>query len=230
MIITIDGPTASGKTTIARILARKLNFYYLSSGLLFRGLAYTLVHEYRYQEEQLQNPRQEDIEKILQEKRLTYKYAPGTNEQLFLDGANITALLRDKKISQYSSMIATNIIVRTALAEFQHEIADDHNLVAEGRDMGSIIFPQASVKFYLTASLAARAERWRKDQDAKGRTLSFEQAQEEVKNRDERDANRIVAPLCIPENAIIIDDSVLSKEEVLALMEKEIQKTSFLHL
>ena len=82
MIITIDGPTASGKTTIALMLAEKLGGYYLSSGLLFRGLAYTLVHEFRYQESQLNNPRTEDIEKIVQEKRLVYKYAPRRMETI----------------------------------------------------------------------------------------------------------------------------------------------------
>ena len=220
MIITIDGPAASGKTTIARMLAKRLGYYYLSSGLLFRGLAYALVHEYRYNEKQLENPRKEDIERIFQEKRLVYTYASDTNEQLFLDGVNITALLHDKKFSQYSSMIAINIYVRALLAEFQHEIAKSHDLIAEGRDMGSIIFPQATIKFYLTASLAVRAERWRKDQELKGRTISLEQAEEEVKSRDERDANRILAPLSIPEGAIIIDDSNLHKDQVLAVMER----------
>lgn len=224
MIITIDGPAASGKTTISRMLARKLDFYYLSSGLLFRGLAYTLIHEYRYQEEQLNNPRKEDIERIFQEKRLAYAYDPNSGEQIFLDGINITLLLRDKKISQYSSMIATNNDVRSALALLQHDIARNHNLIAEGRDMGSIIFPNATVKFYLTASLAVRAERWRIDQESKGRILSTDQALIEVASRDKRDANRALAPLCIPQNAIIIDDSDLSKEKVLALMENEIQK------
>ena len=222
MIITIDGPTASGKTTIARMLASKLEFYYLSSGLLFRGLAYALVHEYHYTQERLEKPRKEDIQEIIQQKRLVYQYDKDIKEQLFFDGKNITAFLRDQKISQYSSIIGIDNEVRNALAFLQHQIADNHDLIAEGRDMGSIIFPHALVKFYLTASLAVRAGRWAHDQQIKGHILTRQQAEEEVKIRDERDANRPLAPLCIPSSAIIIDDSALTKEEVLAHMQQSI--------
>lgn len=212
MIITIDGPSASGKSTIARMLANKLGFYYISSGLLFRGLAYALVHEYRYQEENLINPRPEHIEAILD--RFKYNYDLNTHEQLFFDNKNITSFLKNPKISTYASLIGTNLDVRNALAQLQRIIADNHNIIAEGRDMGSAIFPHADLKLFLTASLDVRAQRYQKDQHAKGRAITLEQAIQEIKDRDERDANRILAPLAIAQGAIIIDDSELSQQEV----------------
>lgn len=224
MIITIDGPTASGKTSIARMLAQNLNYYYLSTGMLYRGLAYILVHEFRYQEANIINVRNEDIQNVLDSQRLVYSYSREQGEQLFFDGVNISNQLRDRKITEYASLLATQKIVREALIILQHHIAGQYNVVAEGRDTGSVIFPQAPIKFYLTASLEVRTQRWHHDQKIKGRELSLEQAQQEVEERDLRDMNRALAPLVIPKNAIIIDDSVLSKEQVLTLMVDHIKQ------
>ncbi len=223
MIITIDGPTASGKTTVARALAKKLDYYYLSSGLLFRGLAHSLVHDFFYNPEELKNPREEDIAKALDTHSFIYSYDANNGEQLIINGKNITHELRNQAISQYSSIIGTNLKVRAALASLQHRLADHHNLVAEGRDMGSAIFPHAHIKFYLTASLEARSIRWQKDQHAKGKLISQADARHEVKIRDDRDINRQVAPLCIPEGAIIVDDSDLDQDQVLELMMQQIK-------
>lgn len=224
MIITIDGPTASGKTTVARMLAQQLHFYYLSSGLLFRGLAYILAHEFHYDDAAMRNPRQEDIKHSLDPKRFMYRYDAQSAEQLLFDNKNITGQLRDKKITEYASLLGADLIVRNELALLQRHIADHHDLVAEGRDMGSVIFAQADVKFFLTASLLVRAGRWQHDQHAKGRDISLDEAQKEIEDRDERDTNRAIAPLIIPHNAIIIDDSNLSKEEVITLMMNHIQR------
>lgn len=223
MIITIDGPSASGKTSIARMLAQQLNFYYISSGMLFRGLAYILVHEFRYSSESLLHARSEDVKTALHPERLVYHYSKENAEQLFYDGVNISNQLRDKKITEYASQLATQEIVRDALVQLQHRIADHHDIIVEGRDTGSIIFPQAAVKFYLTASLTVRAQRWYSDQKAKGRDLSLETAHAEVQKRDERDMNRAIAPLVIPQKAVIVDDSNLSKEKVITLMLEHIK-------
>lgn len=218
MIITIDGPSASGKTSIARMIAQHLNFYYLSSGMLFRGLAYILVHEFRYQENNIINVRLEDMQRALDPERFVYRYSNKQGEQLFFDGVDISNKLRNPQITQYSSLLGGQHMVRDALLQLQHTLADHHNLVAEGRDIGSTVFAQADIKFYLTASLQVRAQRWYHDQKAKEVHISREQALKEVQERDERDMNRVVAPLVIPKNAIIIDDSALSKEQVIALM------------
>lgn len=230
MIITIDGPTASGKTTIARMLAQHLNYYYLSSGMLFRGLAYVLVHKYNYGQKTIAHVQSQDLQDALDPARLVYSYSKEQGEQLFFDGMNIGNHLRDKIITEYASILATQARVRDALTIMQHRIADHHSMVAEGRDTGSVIFPQAQVKFYLTASLDARAKRWYHDQCAKGRTLTLAQAHTEVQKRDERDMNRELAPLVIPEKAMIIDDTDLLKEQVLARMLEHINQSHSGHL
>ena len=224
MITTIDGPTASGKTTIARMLAQKLGYYYLSSGLLFRGLAYVLVHDFLYSPELINNPREHDIVKALDPRTFVYVYNHEQGEQLFVHGKNITHELRGPTLSQYASILGTHVQVRAVLAALQHHIANDHDLVAEGRDMGSAIFPHAHIKFFLTASLEVRAARWQKDQNAKGKDISSEEARQEIQTRDDRDQSRAVAPLCIPEGALIIDDSEMPQQQVVEQMIREIQR------
>lgn len=223
MIITIDGPSASGKTTVARMLAKQLGYYYLSSGLLFRGLAYILIHNFLYSPEQLKNVREQDVQNALA--HLEYRYDEQAGEQLLIDGKLVTQELRSQPISEYASLIATNMMVRTALWKLLHHIADSRNLVTEGRDMGSAIFPHAQIKFFLTASLDVRAVRWQKDHSAKGKTISLEEARNEIKIRDERDISRPVAPLIIPDGAIILDDSNLNQDQVLQKMMSIIQKS-----
>ncbi len=224
MIITIDGPTASGKTSIARMLAKKLGYYYLSSGLLFRGLAYVLVHDFMYSSDLIANPVHVDIAKALDPLTFVYVYDQLQGEQLVVNGKNITQELRGQTLSQYASILGTNVQVRTALAALQHQIAARHNLVAEGRDMGSAIFPHADIKFFLTASLDVRAARWQKDQNAKGKDLSLEEARIEIQTRDDRDQSRKVAPLIIPAGAVIIDDSEMPQEAVVDEMLQKITR------
>ena len=221
MIITIDGPTAVEKQPLHACWHINLITIIYLPVFSFRGLAYILVHEYRYQEENIMQPRKQDIEDACDELKYTYE---NNAEKLFIHGKDITHLLRENKISNYASMLGTNGSVRQYLAQLQHKIADDHDLIAEGRDTGSAIFPHAHLKFFLTASLDVRAERWAKDQRLKGRELSIDQAKEEVENRDERDMNRAVAPLCVPKGAFIIDDSSLNQEQVLHMMYQEIAK------
>lgn len=224
MIITIDGPSISGKTSIARILAQHLHFDYLASGLLFRGLAYALMHYYNYHESQLQNPNHADIEQALLPAYFEYRYSDQLGEQLFWLGRDITSLLADEKIGKYASIIGTHSEVRNALARLQHAYAADKDLVTDGRDAGSVIFPNAQIKFFLTASVQTRAHRWQKNQKEVGRDISLEQAEKEINERDERDTNRAIAPLRIADHAIIIDSSSLNQEQVLERMLHEIQK------
>lgn len=226
MIITIDGPTASGKSSVARMLAQHLHFYYLSSGILFRGLAYILIHEFHYQEKNIENVRVEDLRRAIDPQRFIYRYSIDQNEQLFFDGVDISNYLRNPTITQYSSLLGGQPVVRDALLKLQHTIAAQHNVVAEGRDIGSTVFANAEVKFYLTASVSVRVQRWYHDQKAKGVSISPEQALKNVQERDERDMNRATAPLVIPEKALIIDSSALSKDQVLSIMLEHIKRVS----
>lgn len=224
MIITIDGPSISGKTTIARMLARYLHFEYLSSGSLFRGLAYILVHQFGYHESQLQNPALADIREALRPGNFEYRFTYESGEQLFWQGKDITLLLADQKMGKYASIIGTNQDVRNALALLQHAIADDKDIVTDGRDAGSIIFPNATIKFFLTASLQVRADRWQINQKEMGREINRAQAIQEITERDERDTNRPIAPLRIPDGAFIIDSSLLTQEQVVEKMLHYINK------
>jgi cytidylate kinase len=224
MIITIDGPSISGKTSIARMLAQHLHFDYLSSGLLFRGFAYILVYQFGYHESQLSHPKSNDIETALMPSNFEYRYTHANGEQFLWQSKDITLLLADQKIGKYASIVGTNQDVRNALAQLQHKIADAKDIVTDGRDAGSIIFPHAQIKFFLTASLEVRAQRWQKNQKEIGRDISSAQSIQEIVERDERDSNRAIAPLRIPDQAIIIDSSVLTKDQVLEKLLHEVQK------
>lgn len=224
MIITLDGPSISGKTSIARMLAKHLDFDYLASGLLFRGVAYILVHQFNYHEFQLQHPKQADVDEALAHSNFQYCYSAQNGEQLFWREKDITLFLADQKMGKYASIIGTNQHVRNMLAQMQHVFADDKNLVTDGRDAGSVIFPNADIKFFLTASSHVRAQRWQKNQKEIGRDITYEDALREINERDERDANRSIAPLRIPEGAIIIDSSDFNQEQTLKQLLKAIEK------
>lgn len=213
MIITIDGPTASGKSTTAQQLAQKLGFYYLNSGLLYRACAYLLLQN-GYSVDSLKNISSHDIQNFLDPDRLTYDSDIHGNPIVKFDQQDITIFLKGSSIiDQASSIISSKPEVRNALLDVQRQLGKKHDLVIDGRDTGSIIFPQAEYKFYLTADLKIRANRWMLDQLSHGKNVTIEEACEQLEKRDKRDSERTVAPLMIPEGAIIIDNSSWSLEE-----------------
>jgi len=218
MIITIDGPVASGKSTVGRILAQKLGYYYLYSGLLYRALGYLLIHHCKYTVETIGNIAEADIIRCFDPKKFLYCYAPDTHERIFFDGADITPHLKDRFIDKISSIISVNEQVRHAVTQIQRFIASEYNIVTDGRDVGSVVFFHAEVKFFVTASVSIRAQRWRKDQEKYGNHFSQEEAIAIITDRDERDKNRAIAPLIVPHNAVIIDTSELNKEETVEKM------------
>lgn len=216
MIITIDGPTASGKSSTARALADILHLYYLNSGALYRALAYLLLHQAHYRLEDLTQPHQHDIEKYLDPAHFVYQYTPKQHEKIIFDATEITPFLKGAPlIDQAASLISTNPHVRKCITTFSRAVALHHPLVTDGRDMGSCVFPQASYKFFLTASLEVRAQRWQHDMHQRGMVLSLAQAEEQLIIRDKRDLERTIAPLIVPQNAIMIDNSFLSSHETI---------------
>lgn len=224
MIITIDGPTASGKSSLARALAARLNCYYLNTGLLYRALAYVLMNKngYNQRDFQLKNIAPHDM--ALAATYCRYGYDATTGEYIEYDGRNITTELKTAEIDSASSLIATLVIARDCITNWSHAIARDKSLVTDGRDTGSVLFADANYKFYLTASLPIRAARWQADQLKRGKTVSLEQAQEHINDRDLRDSNRSVAPLSVAPGAIIIDNSLLSPEQTVEQVISEIIK------
>lgn len=219
MIITIDGPAASGKSTIARILAERLGYYYLCSGLLYRALSYVLLTFRGYTLETLDQLKQEDIDYCFDAVRFSYRYDEKNKEHIFFNDSDITIYLKDRSIDKASSIISVNMHVRDAITHMQHRIADGHDIVTDGRDVGSLVFPDAEYKFFITAAIEVRAERWRHDQEKYDHYFSLEEAITIITDRDERDKTRQVGPLIIPEGAIIVDTSELNVEQTIEKMQ-----------
>lgn len=222
MIITIDGPVASGKSTVSRILADKLGFYYLCSGLLYRAVAYLLVNRCGYTPATLTAIHIEDIKLCTDSTKLRYEYDMLSQERVFFDNDDITFYLKDKFIDHITSIVSVNKDVRSAVTSMQREIASHYDIVTDGRDVGSVVFPDAQVKFFVTASVAVRAERWRKDQERYDNYVSAQEAIQLITERDNRDKNRTIAPLIIPDNAIVIDTSLLNVEQTIMKMKESI--------
>ncbi len=255
MIITIDGPTASGKSTIARLLAEQLGYLYINSGLLFRGLGYILMkrthslmasdklrhddHQARitlFEKVIAKHPELLDIssiEAIILEEAFHYRFVTDKGPEVFIRHEHITPFLKSPDIDQIASIIGTHPAVRQVLLDYQRELADNHDVVADGRDCGTAVFPHANYKFFLTASLAARAERWlnshhqgaaldhgfaldpKYSHGAQPALLSVEEVKKVIAERDERDSRRSIAPLKPAADAYIIDSSTMTVQEVI---------------
>ncbi|BDC34726.1 cytidylate kinase [Candidatus Dependentiae bacterium Noda2021] len=212
MIITIDGPSASGKSTVARGLATRLNFYYIASGMLFRAIAYVVTSTTEFTLDTLADSAGAKVQELVASGKLRYTYDKG-HEKIYYDNVEITPFLKTSTLDQYASIIATNKTVRDCINAFQRSIADDYNIVADGRDMASVVFPTADVKFFLTATLRVRAHRWQKDQAHKGLHFTYDQACDALQERDERDKVQLTSPLL--GDIIVVDNSSLTIEQTI---------------
>ncbi|OAG28420.1 (d)CMP kinase [Thermodesulfatator autotrophicus] len=217
LLITIDGPAGAGKSTVAKKLAQKLGYLYLDTGAMYRVVALAAKRlGLDFQDE-------ERLGELA--KTLDFKLVPRENGvSVFLGEEDVSQAIRTPEIDRLSSVVARVPGVREALKTRQQAIGKEGGVIAEGRDMGSVVFPDAEIKFFITASLEARARRRYKEQKQKGLNISFEEVLTNLRERDERDSKREVAPLVIPEGAIIIDTSELSPEQVLDMVLKEIEK------
>jgi cytidylate kinase len=229
MIITIDGPGASGKSSLAQAVAEKLCLYYLCSGMLYRACAYILHHYAGYSAEKIAHPTTEDVEQYCNQYRIRYVYTLDNGIQIFFDNHDITAHLKSATIDLYSSLVSADNAVRIEVhrlqrAIAQEAIAQERDLIADGRDMGSVAFPDADYKFFVTASVDARARRWQKDQASRNNKVSLEEAVVAISERDERDTHRAHAPLVVPDGAILIDNTDLTLEETEQLVLSYIKK------
>lgn len=213
--ITIDGPVASGKSTMGRMLAKKLGYYYIYSGALYRALAYLLINSNGYTHRQLHHPELSDVLACLDPERFIYRYDSEFQDRVFFDATDITPYLKDSSIDQGASIVSTDSAVRDEINKLIRLMAEKFDVVVDGRDAGTVIFPHASAKFYLTASLDVRARRWRDVQKKLGNIYTHEQSLLLLSERDKRDQGRKVAPLMIPDDAIVIDNSALDAEQTL---------------
>lgn len=205
--IAIDGPAGAGKSTIAKLVAKKLDYIYVDTGAMYRAIAYELVRT------------GVDIE---DEKALTYacskmkieiKYEDGV-QQVYMNGENVTPYLRTEETGNMASKSSAKAPVRAALLDIQRNMAVEHNVVMDGRDIGTNVLPNAETKIYLTASADERANRRYKELTEKGEVADFEKIKADIIERDERDMNRDIAPLKQAEDAVLVDSSDMTIDEV----------------
>jgi cytidylate kinase len=211
-IITIDGPAGAGKSTVSRQLAANLGFLYLDTGAMYRAVA--------LQAERMgvnvDNGKR--VRAMCQALELRFETVAGDN-RLYLGREDISAAIRSPRMDLLSSRISALREVREAMTELQRRIGKNaHGLVAEGRDMGTVVFKGAEFKFYVTASQAVRAERRYNERKEKGESPSRADVEREIGQRDDQDTNRAIAPLRPAEDAIRIDSSTLTPAEVLDVM------------
>ncbi len=209
MIIAIDGPAGAGKSTVAKELARKLGFLYIDTGAMYRAIAWKALRE---------GTAIEDTERIGRLAEASRIELSGTVDamQVMIDGVNITGEIRTPEISQAASKVSAIPAVRRALVARQQEIGRVGDVVMEGRDIGTVVFPDAEAKFYLDASSEARAQRRFAEDQAKGVAVkSLDVMQREIESRDHRDKTREDSPLALADDAIHIDSSEADADEVI---------------
>jgi cytidylate kinase len=206
-VIAIDGPTASGKGTVASLVADKLGFHYLDSGALYRLVA--LASE--IQGIDVKNG--PELGLIASKLLILFK-----NNQIFLDGKDVTEAIRTENIGLRASALAVHPEVRAALVDLQHSFRQSPGLVADGRDMASVIFPDAVLKVFLTATASARAERRYKQLIAKGISAKLSDLLQDLQERDARDSSRGAAPLVIADGAKVLETSDLSIDQAVSLV------------
>ncbi len=218
-ILTIDGPSGVGKGTVARIMAQKLGWHLLDSGAIYR--AFALAVDARG----IGIGNEDTLEKIAQTLDLTFKTEEGSElVSVFLDGKDVSKILRTEKTGEMASKIASIGVVRAALLKRQQDFAQTPGLVADGRDMGTVVFVDAPFKVFLTASAQERSKRRLKQLQAQGTMGIISQILAEVVARDERDCSRKNAPLKPADDALIIDTTELSIDEVLAQVSELVTK------
>ncbi len=206
-IITIDGPSGSGKGTISRILAEQLGFHYLDSGALYRLLGLVAVRH------GIEISINADLTQLAKNMDVSFQAKADGHNIVLLEGEDVTDELRTEETGALASRVAENPRVRSALLERQHQFARLPGLVADGRDMGTKVFPEAQLKIFLTASIEERASRRYKQLLEKGENVKLRALEEQVRSRDKRDMNRETSPLAAATDAVEVDSSDLTIQE-----------------
>lgn len=207
MNIAIDGPAGAGKSSIAKLVAQKLSFVYFDTGAMYRTIAlYALEH-------QINPAQEEDVVAVLDEIQITLSHEDGEQE-IFLNGTNVSKDIRREEVGKNASTVAKYAAVRQKLVSLQQEIASDMDVIMDGRDIGTVVLPNAEVKIYLTASANVRAKRRYKELQEKGESCDLTQIEKDIIARDEQDMNREISPLRQAEDAVLVDSSDMTIEEV----------------
>ena len=215
--VAIDGPAGAGKSTIAKLVAKEMNFIYVDTGAMYRAIALYLLRK---------GVKPDERDRFADECRgadVTIRYEDGI-QQVILNGENVSGMIRTEEVGNMASASSVDGAVRAKLLDLQRNLAKENDVVMDGRDIGTNILPNADVKFYLTASVEERANRRFKELTEKGQECDLEKIKADIIERDERDMNREIAPLKQAEDAVLIDSSDMGIDDVLKVMVETINK------
>ena len=208
--IAIDGPAGAGKSTIARKLAAELGYYYVDTGAIYRTVAYFL---------DLLGISPKDLDGVsryIDELTVEIEYDEAGKQHMIMNGMDVTDEIRTPDISQKASLVSAHAVVRDMLLDMQRDVAKKHNVIMDGRDIGTVVLPRATVKIFLTASAEVRAQRRCDEMLAKGQKANLAQVLKDIQQRDHQDMTRAVAPLKQAKDAVKVDTSDLDIDGVVA--------------
>ncbi len=208
--IAIDGPAGAGKSTIAKRLASELGFYYVDTGAIYRTVAYFL--------DLLGiSPKDADgVARYIDELTVEIEYDENGLQHMLMNGMDVTGDIRTQDIAQKSSLVSAHACVREMLLDMQRDVAKQHNVIMDGRDIGTVVLPKANVKIFLTASAEVRAQRRTAELQAKGQKADFQKILKEIQQRDYQDTHREIAPLKMARDSVKVDTSDMDIEQVIA--------------
>ena len=214
--IAIDGPAGAGKSTIAKRIAKELSFIYVDTGAMYRAMAYYF----------LQNGIDAKDEKAIADAcpkvDVTIQYVDG-EQQVILNGENVNGVIRKEEVGNMASATSVYPVVRTKLVDLQRQLAARENVIMDGRDIGTVVLPNANVKIFLTASSKVRAQRRFDELTAKGVACNIDEIEKDIIDRDYRDMHRETSPLKQADDAVLLDSSNLDIDGVVAAMKKIIE-------
>ena len=216
--IAIDGPAGAGKSTIAKRLAKELGYYYVDTGAIYRTVAY-------FMDLLGVSPKDVDgVTRYIDELTVSIEYDEEGNQHMIMNGMDVTDDIRTQDISQKASLISAHAVVRDVLLDMQRDVARKHNVIMDGRDIGTVVLPKANVKIFLTASAEVRAKRRYDELIAKGQKANLPQILKEIQQRDYQDTHRDVAPLKMTRDSVKLDTTDLDVDGVIAEMKRIIRE------
>lgn len=207
MIVAIDGPAGTGKGTVAKLISERLDFVYIDTGAMYRCITLKMIRE------NISLDEEEKIKDLLERTKITFKNLDD-KQHVYLDEEDVSDLIRKPNVNELVSPVSAIKIIRIKMVELQRKLGEEGNVIMEGRDITTVVFPNAEVKIYLDAKLEIRAERRYKELIARGNDVTYEDTLESIRKRDKNDMEKEMGALKIAEDAVVIDTSNMTIEEV----------------
>lgn len=223
-VIALDGPSGSGKSTVAKLVAQQLGLTYIDTGAMFRSVAFALQHlGLDFTQDALTSEQEQQIRQFFHDHRFSYYVGPGVLVEL--DNLNLTDRIREHHVSRLASQVSKHEVIRTFLAQWQRDIVKNRSAILDGRDIGTVIFPNAVLKCYLTASSQERAQRRLGELQSRGEeNLDFDTVLADIEERDHQDMTRAIAPLKRADDAVEVDTTGKSIPQIVDLIVTEWKK------